>query len=151
MCVTVKRVPGRSLPSCRLFCRWLMMAARMVATFITWAHCARPRANSSFQQAFIRLMLLSWLIERSRECVQLKQGTHGLRGRSSICIITPEREMEEPQPCFHRHSIFKSRLISSKIQDLQEQEKKEIFDCYPNISSPFPYKKYCRSLISAER
>uniref|UniRef100_A0A0E9V7K5 Uncharacterized protein n=1 Tax=Anguilla anguilla TaxID=7936 RepID=A0A0E9V7K5_ANGAN len=46
--------------SCRLFCRWLMMAARMVATFITCAHCARPRANSSFQHAFIRLMLLSW-------------------------------------------------------------------------------------------
>lgn len=54
------------LPSCRLVCRWLIMALRMVPTFMTLEHWARPRANSSFQQAFIRLMSLSCPLGRSK-------------------------------------------------------------------------------------
>lgn len=50
-----------SLPSWMLLWRWLMMAVRMVDRFITWAHWARPRVNSSFQQARTRLVFASWL------------------------------------------------------------------------------------------
>lgn len=62
LCPTVKWWRGLwSIPSWMLLWRWLMMAARMVDRFITWAHWARPRVNSSFQQARTRLVLASWL------------------------------------------------------------------------------------------
>lgn len=51
--------PWPLVPSCKLVCRWLIMALRMVPTFMILEHWAIPRANSSFQQAFIRLMSLS--------------------------------------------------------------------------------------------
>lgn len=50
---------GPLVPSCKLVCRWLIMALRMVPTFMMLEHWAIPRANSSFQHAFIRLMSLS--------------------------------------------------------------------------------------------
>lgn len=37
------------------------MAARMVERLMTWAHWARPRVKSSFQQARTRLVLQSCL------------------------------------------------------------------------------------------
>lgn len=51
----------QALPSWMLFCRWLTMAARMVERLMTWAHWARPRVKSSFQQARTRLVLQSCL------------------------------------------------------------------------------------------
>ena len=59
------------LPSCKLVCRWLIMALRMVPTFITLEHCARPRAKSSFQQAFIKLMSLSWPLQNNKWSIQI--------------------------------------------------------------------------------
>lgn len=40
------------------------MAARMVESLMTWAHWARPRVKSSFQQARTRLVLQSCLGEQ---------------------------------------------------------------------------------------
>lgn len=62
VCVfTVKQWVLCHIPSWMLLWRWLMMAVRMVDRFITWAHWARPRVNSSFQQARTKLVLASWL------------------------------------------------------------------------------------------
>ena len=49
-----------------LLWRWLMMAVRMVDRFIIWAHWARPRVNSSFQQARTKLVFASWLRQRKK-------------------------------------------------------------------------------------
>lgn len=50
-----------SIPSWMLLCRWLIMAARIVDRFMTWAHWASPRVKSSFQQALTKLVFASWL------------------------------------------------------------------------------------------
>lgn len=63
VCPTVKWRGLWSIPSWMLLWRWLMMAVRMVDKFITWAHWARPRVKSSFQQARTMLVFASWLKE----------------------------------------------------------------------------------------
>lgn len=48
-----------------LLWRWFMIAVRIVERFITWAHWARPRMNSSFQQERIKLVVASWLRKKT--------------------------------------------------------------------------------------
>ena len=63
------------LPSWMLFCRWLTMAARIVDRLMTWAHWARPRVKSSFQQARTRLVLQSCLGTQKGRWAWVQAGT----------------------------------------------------------------------------
>lgn len=86
-----------SIPSWMLLWRWLMMAARMVDRFITWAHWARPRVNSSFQQARTKLVFASWLrkIEKNKQISEC----HKIDFKHYFAVETLIKDHHEHEGC----------------------------------------------------